>query len=174
MLRDNIDHIDIVSLSTLHIYRETFHSRSDALNSYFHRYVSQDEKKNLTKCFTLIDRQQAKIIGFYTLSASVVSVTNIPKDKLKREIRYPDIPAVLIGRLAIDEQFEGQGYGKFLIADAIARVKSSNLGVAVLVVDAKDDAAVSFYQRLGFISFNDFQGNERKLFYPLTNLISKM
>lgn len=171
MIKDNIHNIEIVELSSLSISRETFFSNSEELNEYFAKFVSQDEKRSFTKCFVLIDINLRKIIGFYTLAAIDIPVVNVPKEKLKKEIRYPKIPAVLIGRLAIDRHFERQGYGKFLIADAIHRVKGGELGVAALVVDAKDEQAVSFYEKLGFIRFYDTE--ENKLFYPLTNLIHK-
>lgn len=171
MIEDNLSNIDVVELRTLEMERTLFSSYSEALNRYFHKIVSQDEKRKLAKCFVLIDKKQQLIIGYYTLSASSVLVSDVPKERLKREIRYPNIPAVLMGRLAIDQRFERQGYGKFLIADAIHRIQASQLGIAVLIVEAKDDNAVAFYEKLGFIRFHSLNNDKRKLFYPLTNLI---
>ena len=68
----------------------------------------------------------------------------------RRLPRYPTVPAALIGRLAVDQRFRGQGLGAALIVDAIARAMRAEPAIFALVVDAKDDAALRFYQHLGF------------------------
>uniref|UniRef100_Q0I507 N-acetyltransferase domain-containing protein n=1 Tax=Histophilus somni (strain 129Pt) TaxID=205914 RepID=Q0I507_HISS1 len=90
----------------------------EPLENYFHRHVSQDVKKGLAKCFVLINEQQSRIVGYYTLSALSIPITDIPQERISKGIPYPNISAVLVGRLAIDTNFQNQGYGKFLIADA--------------------------------------------------------
>ncbi|URL05614.1 GNAT family N-acetyltransferase [Avibacterium sp. 21-595] len=165
-----LEHIDIVTLSQLKLDRKSFCSLSPELNRYFYTQASQDERKELSKCFVLIHQKQAKIIGYYTLSATAINVSDIPKTQIKQEIRYPNIPAALIGRLAVDEQFVGCDYGKFLIADAISKIKESKLAVAVLLVQAKDEQATAFYHKLGFITFLE---RKNMLFLPLTKLIKK-
>ena len=77
----------------------------------------------------------------------------------------------MLGRLAIDEKYAGQGYGKLLIIDAITKVKNSYLGNAALIVDAKDENAKNFYLKLGFLPFLDKYENNNKLFLPLNKLI---
>nr|WP_314739316.1 GNAT family N-acetyltransferase [uncultured Haemophilus sp.] len=168
MIKENLANLTVLPLENLAIERNTFSCHVKALENYFHRYVSQDVKKGLAKCFVLIDHQQGKIIGYYTLSALSVSIADIPQERIHKGIPYPHIPAVLLGRLAIDDAFQKQGYGKFLIVDAMHKIKHTSVAAALLVVDAKDDNAVSFYKKLGFIAF---QEKPRKLFYPLTNII---
>ncbi|MCW9733304.1 GNAT family N-acetyltransferase [Avibacterium sp. 20-15] len=124
----------------------------------------------MAKCFVLIDEKQSNIIGYYTLSALSVSVSDIPQERVKG-IPYPNIPGVLIGRLAIADYFQKQGYGKFLVVDAMYKIKNTNVGAAILVVEAKDDNAFLFYKKLGFIEFKDLEIKHRKLFYPLTKII---
>jgi len=171
---DNIQlqSLDIIALNELNIQRNTFLCGVAALDNYFYKYVSQDVKRGLAKCFVLIDKKQSMIIGYYTLSALSISVSDIPKENIKNKIRYPLVPVALMGRLAVDHRYAKQGFGKFLIVDAIHKVKSSNLGTAALVVDAKDDKAVLFYEKLGFIRFLDYSnGKNIRLFYPLTGLM---
>lgn len=160
--------LDIVALSDLILSKQAFCSDSQILNLYFQTQASQDEKKELTKCFVLINKKLEKIIGYYTLSATSINVVDIPISRIKKQIRYPMIPAALIGRLAIDRNFTRQGFGKFLIADAISKVREAKLGIAALLVEAKDFKAVEFYKKLGFIQFIDKQDI---LFLPLTKLI---
>ncbi|MFQ1046990.1 GNAT family N-acetyltransferase [Avibacterium paragallinarum] len=166
----DLDNIDVITLSQLKIERKSFCSLSPELNRYFYTQVSQDERKALSKCFILVHQKPAQIIGYYTLSATAINVSDIPEIQIKQEIRYPNIPAALIGRLAIDERFIGRGYGKFLIADAISKIKDSNLAVAALLVNAEDEQAMVFYRKLGFIAFLERQNT---LFLPLTKLLKK-
>lgn len=173
MINENLAYLNILPLEDLRIERSSFSCSVEPLENYFHKYVSQDVKKGLTKCFVLIliNEQQSRIVGYYTLSALSIPITNIPQERISKGIPYSNIPAVLIGRLAIDTNFQKQGYGKFLIADAIHKIKNATVGATILVVEAKNDDACSFYERLGFIEFKEFGGTHRKLFYPLTKFI---
>ncbi|MFW9278434.1 GNAT family N-acetyltransferase, partial [Glaesserella parasuis] len=134
-------------------------------------YVSQDIKRGLAKCYVMIDKEQSKIVGYYTLSSLSIPFSDVPLERVKKEIPYPILPAALIGRLAIDTNYQNQGFGKILIADAIHKIRTNNLASAVLVVDAKNDDAIAFYEKLGFIKFQDIEGAYQRLFYPLTNII---
>lgn len=171
MINENLPYLRVFPLEDLKIERSSFSCSVEPLENYFHRYVSQDVKKGLAKCFVLINEQQSRIIGYYTLSALSIPITDIPQERISKGIPYPNIPAVLIGRLAIDTNFQNQGYGKFLIADAIHKIKNTTVAAAILVVEAKNDNAVSFYERLGFIEFKELEKTHRKLFYPLTKII---
>ncbi|WP_386686351.1 GNAT family N-acetyltransferase [Lonepinella sp. MS14437] len=162
----DIAHIAVIPLKALQIDKNTFCCSSEPLNVYFKRVASQDEKRDLSKCFVLIHQPTNSIIGYYTLSAKSIPISHVPQGVVKNGV-YQEISAALIGRLAIDQRFAGQGYGKFLVIDAIFKIKDSPLGVTVLTVDAKDESAVKFYQNLGFIKFIDFDEENQKLFLPL-------
>jgi len=88
----------------------------------------------------------------------------LPPEILKRLPRYPLLPAALVGRLAVDQSFHGKGLGGALLADAALRVIKSDVKALALVVDAKDDDAVSFYRHHGF---QVFAGRPFSLFLPL-------
>lgn len=171
MENEKLKNLTVLPLEALGIKKASFSCSVKALECYFHQYASQDVKKGLAKCFVLIENAQSKIIGYYTLSALSIPISDIPKERINKGIPYPNIPAVLIGRLAIDDRFQKQGYGKFLIADAMYKIKNTTVRSAMLVVEAKDDNAASFYERLGFIEFRHLENKQRKLFYPLTNII---
>src|SRR5438046_2131206 len=83
----------------------------------------------------------------------VVSAAQEAAEASCRWPRYPTIPAALMGRLAVDQQFRGRGLGAALIVDAIARAMRAEPAIFALVVDAKDDTALRFYQHLGFQRF---------------------
>jgi ribosomal protein S18 acetylase RimI-like enzyme len=122
------------------------------LDDYFHKYVGQDIRKHVTKCYVAVDISNNMIAGYYTLSASGINLEDVP-DSLKKHLpRYSVIPAALLGRLAISQSYQGQKLGAALLVDAIERVKEAPLGVSVLIVDAKNDNAKSFYLHHDFVS----------------------
>jgi predicted N-acetyltransferase YhbS len=71
------------------------------------------------------------------------------------------VPAVLLGRLAVDKAMQRQGLGTELMANAIFRSLNNSSGWAMMVVDAKNDKACSFYRKFGFDSLAD---NPRHLY----------
>jgi predicted N-acetyltransferase YhbS len=76
----------------------------------------------------------------------------LPEKWRKKLPRYP-VPVALLGRLAVDQLFHGQGLGLIPLADACKRVAaaSETLAVAAILVDAKSPKAATFYQHFGFI-----------------------
>jgi ribosomal protein S18 acetylase RimI-like enzyme len=72
---------------------------------------------------------------------------------VKRLPRYSSFPACLIGRLAVNQQFRGRGLSSSLIVDAIARAVRAEPAIFALIVDAKDEMALGFYEHLGFYRF---------------------
>lgn len=73
----------------------------------------------------------------------------------KKLPRYPSVHAVRMGRLAVDQEFEGKGLGSGLLADALAKAASSEIAAFALIVDAKDAHAARFYLHHGFIALPD-------------------
>lgn len=105
--------------------------------------------------------------GYYTLSATGVKLTDFPADITRKLPRYPLIPATLLGRLAVNQNYQGRGYGRFLLADALLRAVRSEIASFAVVVDAKDEAARRFYERESFLPFPD---QPMKLFRPMADI----
>lgn len=107
-----------------------------------------------------------RVLGYYTLSASLVNTGELPDTLAKKLPRYPQLPVTLLGRLAVHESMKGQGLGQFLLLDALHRclVAAANIAATAVVVDAKDDAAAAFYRRFGFAPL---QAQPRRLFLPM-------
>ena len=93
--------------------------------------------------------------GYYTLSATGVKLTEFPVDITRKLPKYPLVPATLLGRLAVDQTYQGRGYGRFLLADALFRAVRSEIASFAVIVDAKDAAARHFYERESFLPFPD-------------------
>lgn len=134
--------------------RATFLCGQPALDDWFRHRASQDEKRNVARVFVAVTPDLG-VIGFYSLSSLSLSLESLPEEVAHRLPRYDAIPAALIGRLARDERVRGSGVGELLLADAIQRILGAGRSMAVfaIVVDAKDDRAVDFYQAFGFRVF---------------------
>lgn len=143
----------IEALSSSHD-RKGFVSGSEPLDQYLAERATQDVKRRISNCFVLLDAEGA-VAGFYTLAAMSVPVGDLPPEETRKLPRYPLLPAALIGRLAIGQRYQGQGFGGALVLDAVQRSSRSDPAIFALLVEAKDDPAASFYGKLGFKAFAD-------------------
>ena len=134
--------------------RSSFESSVAPLDRYFRTQVSQDIKRRVTACFVATDRH-GQIAGYYTLASASVLLADLPEALVKKLPRYPSMPAVRMGRLAVDQAFKGKGLGAALLADALRRVVMSEIAAYAFIVDAKDGDAASFYAHHGFIALTD-------------------
>lgn len=144
-------------------HRSAFSCDSEALNRYFREQVTQDIRRRVATCFVALAARN-RIAGYYALAAASVLLTGLPAAMAKKLPRYPTVPTVRMGRLAVDQTFKGQGLGVALLADALARAAHSDIAAYALMVDAKDRDAGEFYQHHGFIPLPD---TPLTLFLPL-------
>lgn len=145
--------------------RTLFDCGVSVLNDYLAKYAKQDVKRKASAVFVLVHRTEPKrIIGFYTLCATSVLLSELPDEMTKRLPRYPEIPAILIGRLARDINYPG--VGELLLSDAMARCVrvASEIAAILIVVDSKGDAATRFYEKFGFLSLPKLTG---RMFMPM-------
>lgn len=128
----------------------------------------QDVRRRVARVFVACENDSASINGFYTLSAASFEKELLTPDEAKRLPHYP-IPAILIGRLAVDLNSRGQGLGESLLMDAFIRVVrvSEVIAVYAIIVDAKNDDALAFYKRYGFLSFETIP---YRLYLPLDSI----
>ena len=133
--------------------RDNFSCGVEALDSYFARQATQDVRRRASVCYVAVEIRTGKVAGFYTLAAGGVPLTDLSEVMSKRLPRYPSVPVARVGRLAVDQAFHGLKLGGALLADAAVRAVRSEVAVFALVVDAKDEAAVTFYLHHGFEGF---------------------
>ena len=143
--------------------RSAFNSGAAPLDSYFRERVTQDIRRNVTACFVALSGD-GRIAGYYTLASASVFLGDLPAEIARKLPRYPSVPAVRMGRLAVDLAFRGHGLGAALLADALTRVVRSEIAAYALVVDAKDEKAAAFYRRHGFL---ETAADPPTLFLPL-------
>jgi GNAT superfamily N-acetyltransferase len=149
--------------------RAAFQCGSTALDVYVHRYALQNRKANVAAPYVLTADDNRTIIGFYTLSACHVLLISLPPEIQAELPRYPEVPATLLGRLAVNTSYRGQGYGRLLLLDALHRAVRGSMEIAsaLIVVDAKDEGAAEFYRTFEFQELGDEPG---RFFVPVADV----
>lgn len=142
----------------------------DSLDAYLKRQAGQDMKRRVATTYVLVpNADPSRIAGYFTLSAFALLLSEVPDDVVKRLPKYDRVPAALIGRLARDATYRGDGVGELLLVEALARAHTASERVAAhaVVVDAMDAHAASFYRRYGFQPLAD---DPRRLFLPMATV----
>jgi GNAT superfamily N-acetyltransferase len=151
--------------------RSGFDCGVPALNIYLQKQAGQEVRRRVTACYLLIEQATSEIAGYYTLSAGSVLLSDLPEASANQLPRYPSVPVIRIGRLAVDRRYQGHSLGSVLIYDALKRAATGEIGVYAIVVDAKDDVAVAFYERHGFVAF---ESAPRMLYLSISDGLKKL
>lgn len=149
--------------------KSDFSCGKEMLDRYIQEQASQDVKRKLSACFVVNDVETNLLKGYYTLSNNSIPIELVPNQIQKKLPRsYKSIPTTLIGRLAIDNKFQGQGIGKLILIDALKRSYeiSKTIGSFAVIVDPIDQDAENFYDKYGFIKLPD----SGKMFLPMKTI----
>ncbi|MDJ0675383.1 MAG: GNAT family N-acetyltransferase [Calothrix sp. MO_167.B42] len=125
-----------------------FKSKSEPLNKWLKEKALKNHEGDTARTYVVTVENQ--VIGYYCLAASSVARLTATS-KVKRNA--PDsIPCMLIGRLAVDVEWEGRGIGSGLLRDAIFRTLNvaEIAGVRCILVHAKDEESKNFYLKRRF------------------------
>lgn len=146
--------------------RAAFQCGADALDRYLKQQARQDADKRVAAPFVAVRLPDARVLGYYTLSASVLTLADLPDELARKLPRYPQLPVTLLGRLAVDQSTKGQGLGEHLLLDALQRslAHANQIAAMAVVVDAKDESAASFYRHYGFLTL---QAHPSRFFVPM-------
>jgi predicted GNAT family N-acyltransferase len=137
-----------------HHHRATFTCGADSLDSYLRNLASQDMRRRANAVFVLVPTEApTDVVGYFTLCAYTLEPGTVPEEARMHIPRYPLVSATLIGRLAISTACQGQGIGAMLLVRALrlAYESAAAVGSSMVVVDAIDERAASFYAAHGFI-----------------------
>jgi len=138
--------------------RKDFTCGIESLDRYLKTQASQDMQRKSSGVFILTEiAAPSRILGYYTLSATAIDQGGVPEDARKYIPRYPLVGATLIGRLAVSAARQGEGLGAIILADALQRAfgNAATVGSSMVIVDALDERAASFYQKHRFVRLND-------------------
>jgi GNAT superfamily N-acetyltransferase len=147
--------------------RGAFFSGNEVLDHYLKHIASQDARRLVAAPFVAVAPDTPRtILGYYTLSALGIDLGSLPLEIARKLPAYPVVPATLLGRLAVDQRYKGEGIGEFLLMDALRRayIQSAQFAAVAVVVDAIDAQAGRFYRHFNFIPFLD---RPDRLFLPM-------
>lgn len=122
------------------------------LDGWLRRSAAASDGRNITRTHVWTRRgdQERRVVAYYSTMPYVIERGTLSK----REGRglTDHIPCYLLTRLALDRTLQGQQLGSMLLAEAVRRIALSSTGAGgrLIVVDAIDDDAASFYRRHGF------------------------
>lgn len=164
-------HVKVEQLAAYH-NRAAFSCGTPELDDYIRRYARQNARRDLSQCFVLVSQAgDPDVMGYSTLSGYTVETTALPPPLAQRLPPNLLLPATLLGRMAVDMRYQGQGYGEKLVLHALrvalrAAHRVASIGVAV---DALNDEVVTFYTKpkLGFVVLLD---RPRHLLIPMSRV----
>lgn len=161
----NLSGVVIEPLTKAH-HRKAFDCGQADLNSFVRQYAMQQQRQGYNQGYAAMSGGQ--LAGFYCLSAGSLSFSDLPEEFRRGMPRYP-VPCVTIGRFAVAVEWQGRGLGRKLLAHALRRVLEAAgiVGVSLVLVDAKDEAAAGFYESLGFVRLED---KPLTLFLPVSKI----
>jgi predicted GNAT family N-acyltransferase len=135
--------------------RDAFFCGEPSLDNYLKIQASNDQKRALGSTWVLTEDDSDEIIGFYTLSACSIPLTELPEE-YRKKIRYQSVPFTLLGRIARCRKHKGNGLGGFLLVNALKRAFQSNFEVGSMgvMVDALNEKAIDFYKSYDFIQLS--------------------
>jgi hypothetical protein len=119
---------------------------------------------------TYVVCRENTVVAYFCISAGAIQRSAVP-GKVRRNA--PDmVPVSVIGRLAVSLGHAGQGLGGDILFDALTRIAatSRSIGIAAVLVQAKDDRAKRFYMRQA--EFIEYPNDSRTLYLPIETLIA--
>jgi len=147
----------IEKLARTHVL-DGFDCGNEALNRFLLRFAFQNQQASASQTYLgLADDRHGSLLltrlaGFYTLVVGEVTMEDAPERVKKGLARHP-VPLMLLARMGVSVEFQGQGVGKGLLKDAMLRTLAAAdiVGIRAFAVHAKDDKARAFYEHFDFI-----------------------
>lgn len=154
-----------VPISTNHNFEE-FLCGNNTLDHWLKRYALKNENTGASRTFVVCNGNN--VVGYYALATGAVDQIDVP-GKVRRNMPDP-IPVIVLGRLAVDKNWQNQKLGEDLLQDAIKRTINASLevGIKALLVHAISEKAKMFYLNRGFI---ESPTNKLTLMLPLKTAI---
>lgn len=146
---------------------DDFDCGDERINDYLKKYACQNKDTNIAYPYALTDNS-GEVYGFFTLSTAQVYREGLPESEVKGLPRYP-IPAIRIGQMGLDKDYQGKGIGRELLVEALIKSYqiSQNIGARIVIVDAINNQVAKFYRKFGFIQYQD---DPEKLFISMDTI----
>ena len=151
-----------------HHDRQGFDCGKPVLNQFLQRQARQNADRHVGVTHVAVaEANDPKVLAYYTLLTRVVDAGVVPNKKLPRG----EIGVVLLGRLAVDRNAQGQGLGKLCLLRAMTQVEraAQEIGIYALVLDALDEAARAWCLHLSF-GFMPLLDDPNHLYLPIETI----
>jgi len=151
-------HFSLLSEKTGKSDRQSFSCGTPELDIYLHRQAGQDVARGFaTVVLACAVDDPAAILGYYAFSAASTPIVSLPVETAGKMPRYQNVPAILLGRLAVALSMQNRRIGSLLLFDALKRACASEIAWAVFLVEAKNERAAAFYEKFRFLRFHHAQ-----------------
>ena len=139
--------------------RQNFSCGTPELDAYLHRQANQDVARGFsTVVLARAMEEPATILGYYAFSAASVPIVSLPMEISKKMPRYRNVPAILLGRLAVALPVQGQRIGSLLLFDALRRACAGEIAWAILRFISKyrrmPSSLAWFLRAAGYIQYH--------------------
>ncbi|WP_029007755.1 GNAT family N-acetyltransferase [Azospirillum halopraeferens] len=130
--------------------RSAFDCGRESLNLWFRRRAGDNQLSGVSRTSVVCDPVTGAIIGYVSLSAAQIERAFLPKAAQRN--RPDPIPALLLGQLAVDRRYHGNGYARSLLFFALKTAVrlSDDMGCFGVITHPLDDDVRAFYSRFGF------------------------
>jgi GNAT superfamily N-acetyltransferase len=130
--------------------RNLFDCGRESLNTWFRRHAWANQASGALRVNVIADTMSGRIVGYVTLSASQIERAFLPKPQQRN--RPDPVPVMLLGQLAVDKDYQGQGHAASLLLFALRAAwrASEIVGSVGVITHPLDDGVRGFYARRGF------------------------
>ncbi|MHB8246614.1 MAG: GNAT family N-acetyltransferase [Acidimicrobiales bacterium] len=128
-----------------------FDCGTPALNAWLLSRALANQSSGTNRSWVITDSKSRRVVAFYASSTASVIRSSVPR--LFGRDHPEEIPAILLGRMAVDSSYQGCGFGAGLLKHFMLKAiqVSTSVGVRLVLVHAKDECAKEFYERYGFV-----------------------
>jgi GNAT superfamily N-acetyltransferase len=128
----------------------TFKSGESVLDEWLQKRAFDNMAAGASRCYVTRQAESSKVAAYYALSMGSISANEVTGSMRRNMPRL--IPSVVLGRLAVDLTFQGNGLGAMLLQDAVMRAlrASSEISARLVLAHAISQAAEAFYVHHGF------------------------
>lgn len=139
------------SLLTSEHRLDHFDCGEPALDDWLGRRALGNQATGSSRTWVVTEESTGRVVAYYASATASVMRAATPK-QIARD-QPTDLPAILLGRMAVDRLHQGKGLGKAMLKHFMTKAieVSEKVGVRLVLVHAKDEHAKVFYLRHGFI-----------------------
>jgi len=127
---------------------DSFNSGELALDDWLKRRAPANQASGASRTYVVCEGK--RVVAYYSVASGAIAQAAVP-GRFRRNMPDP-IPIVVLGRLAVDRNYQGRGLGRALFRDAARRVAhaADTIGIRGIIVHAISERARKFYIALGF------------------------